>query len=132
MTSGQARAAYRASSARAAGSSDYFCLTPVGVRAGYLSPALLGTLSGVARRALAGRVVWATTANPIYASDGIRPGATQAAAIARFRHVFRLGPWYLSADGGVLKIGHGVVEEVGVANRALIADPAARRLLGLV
>jgi hypothetical protein len=136
MTRRASRLAYTHSSARGRRSEEYFCLTPIGVRAGYASPRLLRTLPRSERRQLAGRVVWASTANPFYAVAGIRPGATLSAA----RHALRLGKkivigrndWYLgplSRATAVLKVRRGIVEEVGIADSRLTRTRRAQRTL---
>jgi hypothetical protein len=70
--------------------------------------------------------VWASTSNPRYAIHGVRPGALLKAASRRLRlgQVLRIGlnDWYLAPDGSVtavLKVRRGVVEEIGIAERAL-------------
>jgi hypothetical protein len=67
-------------------------------------------------------VVLALTANRFYALRGVRPG-TRLATVARHLRVgrsFHVGrnTWYLTAGRrirGVLKVRHGVIEEIGVA-----------------
>jgi hypothetical protein len=126
MTRAEAHAAYEHSTNRGKSYEDFFCLTPIGVRVGYASPALLKTLSQVERRRFKGRVVWASTSNKYYDLHGIRPGATLAGAREHLRLTgpFNVGlnTWYLTLDGsstGVLKVRHGIVEEVGIADKAL-------------
>jgi hypothetical protein len=127
MTRAQARRAYRRSSDRGRRYEDFFCLTPIGVRVGYASPKLLRTLAPRQRRRWAGRVVWASTSNPYYALQGIRPGA-QLARAARRLHTgkgFHIGAnwWYFApyAKGAraLLKVRRGTVQEIGVASAAL-------------
>jgi uncharacterized protein len=127
ITRARARTAYVSSSRRGARYEDTFCLTPSGVRVGYASPALLGTLPRRSRAKLRGRVIWATTSNPFYALHGVRQGATVAAARRRLRlsAPFRAGPsvWYLAPNGdsmGLLKVRQGIVAEVGIADRPLL------------
>jgi hypothetical protein len=122
MTRTQARKAYPRSTKHHSRYEDFFCLTPVGVRVGYASPKLLRSVPRGRRAALAGRVVWVSTANPYYTLRGVTPGAALAAARRRVKlgRPFHLGAntWYLVADGsstGVLKVRRGVVQEVGVA-----------------
>lgn len=116
---------------------DFFCTTANGIRTGYASPALLRSLSRAQRRRVQGRVILALTANPYYALRGVRQG-TRLAAVARRLRVgpgFQVGlnRWYLTPDGssrGVLKVRHGIIEEIGVADRRLTANRrAARRFL---
>jgi hypothetical protein len=126
MTREEARRAYRHSSDRGERYEDFFCLTPIGIRVGYASPKLLATLPAPGRASVRGRVVWASTSNPRYAIMGVRPGAVLEAASRRL-HVGKVLPiglndWYLAPAGSVtavLKVRHGVVEEVGIADRAL-------------
>ncbi|MDQ6779409.1 MAG: lipase family protein [Actinomycetota bacterium] len=126
ITRAQARKAYRSSSHRYAKYEDFFCLTPIGVRVGYASPKLLKSIPRARRAALAGRVVWVSTANTYYSLRGVSPGATVAAARKRLKlgKPFRLGAnyWYLVANGsstGVLKVRRGVAEELGIAEQQI-------------
>jgi hypothetical protein len=79
-------------------------------------------------------VVWASTASAYYAIRGIRPGATLASARKRLRTgaAFHIGRnyWYMARDGSstaVLKVRHGIVEEIGSANRQLTESRKAQR-----
>jgi alpha-tubulin suppressor-like RCC1 family protein len=132
MTRRQARGAFAHSSDRGQPYEDFFCLTPNGVRVGYASPKLIVALPP-RDRGIAGRVVWMSTANRYYALDGIRPN-TPLAAAAR---VLRLGPalhiglnyWYLAPAGpvtAVLKVRHGVIQEIGIADKRFTATRAMR------
>jgi hypothetical protein len=134
ITRKQARHEFSHSSNRGKRYQDFFCLTPIGVRVGYASPKLLRTLSASVRARVSGRVIWASTASPFYALDGIRPGATLAAAKRRLHlgKVLRIGfnDWYLGRAGtvtAVLKVRHGVVDEVGIADRGLATGRRAQR-----
>ena len=126
MTRTQARRAYTHSSTRGYKYEDFFCLTPIGVRVGYASPKLLKRLPGEAGKQLQGRVIWASTSSGYYSLDGIRPGATVAAARNRLKlagpfHV-GLNYWYLAPFGSstaVLKVRVGIVEEIGIGNKQL-------------
>jgi len=130
----QARKAYTHSSNRGNAYKDYFCLTPIGVRVGYASPKLLANLSPSEQKQLAGRVVWASTSSGYYALGGVRPGATVTAARQRFNlgapfHV-GLNYWYLAPHGvvtAILKVRHGIVQEIGIANARLTSKRAAER-----
>jgi kumamolisin len=126
MTRKQARRAYKHSSDRGKRYEDFFCLTPIGVRVGFASPALLKALRRSERRKLSGRVVWVSTASAYYALDGVRVGATVGAAgkLLKLGTAFQIGKnrWYLPANGnstGVLKVRNGIVEEVGITYRQL-------------
>jgi ABC-2 type transport system ATP-binding protein len=116
---------------------DFFCPARGGIRVGYPTPALLRALSGRERRRVRGRVVLVLTANRHYALRGIRPGSRLTAARRRLRlgHGFQIGlnRWYLTtADRaqGVLKVRHGQVKEVGIANPALTGRRLAAKFLG--
>jgi hypothetical protein len=119
-------------------SMDYLCLTGGGIRVGYPSAALLRSLSPSERARTAGRLVLVLTSNPIFALDGVRPGARLAAAARRLRLgrgiQIGLNTWYVVASrtvNGVLKIRHGVVQEIGLVDRRLTSGRAqSRRLLG--
>jgi hypothetical protein len=134
MTRAQARKAYTQSSNRHSRYEDFFCLTPIGVRVGYASPKLLRTLPRRRRPALESAVVWISTANPYYALRGVTPGATVAAASRRVRlgKPFHIGAnsWYLVSNRsatGVLKVRHGIIEEIGIAERQLTRSRRADR-----
>jgi hypothetical protein len=114
---------------------DDFCLLAGwGIRVGYPSGKLLGALSPAQRPGLNGRIVLALTANPFYALDGVRPGM-RVAKVARRLHLGRavhigLNFWYIApgrAANGVVKVRHGIVEEVGIANARLTRGRAAQQ-----
>jgi hypothetical protein len=137
MTRKAARRAYRRSSTRGHRNLEFFCLTPNGIRVGYASPALLRSVPGKLRARLNGRVVLALTANPRYAVHGVHPGARLRTVAKRLRagpayHV-GLNFWYLvraAKSSGVLKVRHGRIEEVGIADPRLTRNRAvARRFL---
>ncbi len=130
----QAERAYRHSSNRGTRYQDFFCLTPIGIRAGYGSPKLLDALSSHQRKALQQRVIWISTASPFYAIDGVRPGASVAAAATSLKlgTPFRIGAnqWYLAPAGratAVLKVRGGIVQEIGIATRQLTKTRHAQR-----
>ena len=132
-TRAQAARAYTHSSNRGKQYEDFFCLTPIGVRVGFASPALLHTLPKSEQGKLAGRVIWASTSSAYYTIDGIRVGATVAAAGLKLKltgpiHV-GLNDWYIAPNGAstaVLKTRHGVIEEIGIGDKSLTGTPAAR------
>jgi hypothetical protein len=106
---------------------DDFCLAGGwGIRVAYSSAKLLASLSTAQRARTLGRIVVALTANPYYAFDGVRPGTLLSAAARRVKlerpfHV-GLNSWYLapgSASTGVLKVRKGIVQEIGIAAKAL-------------
>jgi hypothetical protein len=134
MTRAQARHAFTKSTNRGEAYIDFFCLTPRGVRAGYASPKLLKTLPKAQRKKLADRVIWASTSNGFYNVRGIRPGATLTAAKAALPggNYFRVGAnyWYLApngADTAVLKLRAGVVQEIGIGEKALTKGLKAQK-----
>ncbi len=136
MTRVRARDAFVSSSRRGRRNMDFFCLRPNGIRVAYPSAAILRHLSGRTRRRIRNRVVLALTANPDYALLGVRPGDALGPVAGRLHtgSGFRIGRnrWYVlpaGASRGVLKVRHGVIEEIGIANRSLTSGRGARRLL---
>ncbi len=132
-TRAQVRHAYTKSSDRHKRYEDFFCLTPIGVRVGYASSKLLDTLPRHERAALTDRVIWASTSSAYYTLDGIRVGATVAAAakVLKLTGPLTVGAndWYLAPNGGstaVLKVRHGIINEIGVGDRALTATHKAQ------
>ncbi len=132
MTRAQARRAYKHNSDRGKRYEDFFCLTPIGVRVGYASPKLLKTLPAGQRAHVQGRVVWASTSNRFYSLHGVRPGARLAVAARRLRigHGFHVGLnwWYFAPNGSstaLLKVRHGIAEEIGIAEKTLTGDRRA-------
>ncbi len=134
MTHAQVHRRYRFSSDRGKRFEDFFCVAPVGVRVGYASPRLLRGLSRSLRVRYRGRVVWISTSDRIYSARGVRPGAR----LSRARRQLHLGPgihvglnwWYFgpASDARVLvKVRHGVVEELGIAVGALTTTRAEQR-----
>jgi hypothetical protein len=115
---------------------DFFCLSPIGIRVAYPSRTVLRSLSRRAQRRVRGRAVLALTANPHFALRGAHPGA-RLAPVAKRLHVsrgIRIGrnTWYVLPAGpsrGVLKVTHGVIEEIGIADKSLTATRAATRRL---
>jgi len=137
MTRGRARSRFARGSTRGRRYMDFFCPAHNGIRVGYATPALLHGLSHSERRRLQGRVVVVLTSNRHYALRGVRPGA-RLAKVARHLKVGRgfhvgLNWWYLAPNGssrGVLKVRHGVIDEVGIATARLTQSrPASRRFL---
>jgi hypothetical protein len=134
MTRARARQAYTHSSNRGKRYEDFFCLTPIGVRVGYASPKLLGALPRHQRKALRGRVVWASTSDIYYALKRIRPGATVRTArrYIKLEKAFHVGlnTWYLAPDRrctDVLKVRRGIVEEIGIGDKRLTRSRRADR-----
>jgi hypothetical protein len=114
---------------------DNFCLYGGwGIRAGYPSTKLLRTVSAKARGRLSGRIVLALTVNPYYALGAARPGMALAAIAKHLRvgRPIRIGrtSWYLVPGGasqGVLRVRGGIIQEVGIANKALTHGHSAQR-----
>jgi hypothetical protein len=136
MSRSQAHQAFSKSSRRGFKDKEFFCLTPHGVRVGYASQKLIGSLSRSEQRKLQSSVVWISTDNARYAVKGIRAGATLAAAKRALPHgfYFRVGKnnWYLAPAGaatGVLKVRHNLVEEIGIADKQLTTSHKADRTL---
>jgi 6-phosphogluconolactonase (cycloisomerase 2 family) len=134
MTRVQARHAYTRSSNRGKRYQDFFCLTPIGVRVGYASAKLLATVPKRERKSLAGRVIWASTASAYYAANGIRVGATVGAAgkALKLTGPIKIGAndWYVSRERSstiVLKVRSGLIQEVGIGDRALTVGAKAQR-----
>jgi hypothetical protein len=106
---------------------DDFCLFGGwGIRVAYPSARLLKSQPHGRRGKLAHRIVIALTANPFYALDDVRPGATLAEARSQLHlsKVFHIGlnDWYVASRpvaDGVLKVRHGIVQEVGLVNKRL-------------
>ncbi len=105
---------------------EFYCVTPIGIRAGYPSNTFLRSLSRRLRQAVNGRTVLLLTANRHYALRGVRPGARLAKVRKRLKvgRPFRIGQntWYLTPNGasrGLIKVQHGVIEEVGIADKQL-------------
>jgi hypothetical protein len=138
MTRTAARRAYRSSSTRHHQYMDFFCVRPNPIRVGYASPKLLRSVPRGQRAHLKGRVVLVLTASRFYALHGVRP-RTRLAKVAKrlhVRHAFHVGLnfWYLAPNGkrstGILKVRHGVIQEIGVASRAVTwGRPISRRYL---
>jgi predicted acyl esterase len=137
MTRAAARRAYRLNSTRGHRNLEFFCLTPNGIRVGYASNGLARSLPRRQRAGATGHVVLALTANPRYALRGVHPGTRLRTVAKRLKagrayHV-GLNFWYLPPAGkttGVLKVRHGRIAEVGIADRRFTRTRAvARRFL---
>ncbi len=136
MTRTQARRTYSKHTTRGKQFQDFFCLTPMGVRAGYPSPVELSSLPKSQRAKFKNRVVWISTANPFYAFHGVRAGESLALAqkVLHTSAPIKVGQnlWYLARAGGytiVLKVREGVAQELGVAGNALTKTRAAEIVL---
>jgi hypothetical protein len=122
----QARKAFAHSSKRGQRYEDFFCLTPIGIRVGYPSPKILEVLPARERSKYAGRVIWISTSSAHYALDGIRPGASVAAATKKLKlgkaFVIGINDWYFAPAGSataIFKARDGLIEEIGIADKEL-------------
>ena len=113
MSQARVRRALAGSTRRLRHGMDFFCLRPAGIRVGYARETAVLLL----------------TADRSSRLRGIQPGEALATAARRVALTgpFRVGlnAWYLLSNGrsrGVLKVRHGRVEEVGIANRSLTSD----------
>jgi hypothetical protein len=138
MTRAQTRSHFARASTRGRQNMDFFCPARGGIRVGYASAALLRPFPAATRSRLRGRAVLILTANRHYSLKGIRPGVRLTAAVARRLRAGRgygvgRNTWYLVKDGGnrgVLKVQHGRIGEVGLANGRLVTTrPRAARFL---
>ncbi len=130
MSRTAARRAYTRSSSHRRVNMDYFCLTPIGVRIGYGLGKVARRFSAAQQHQFGGKVVLMLTSNTFYSLRGVLPGMKLATARRRVKlsRGIRIGAntWYLfaaNASRGVLKVRHGVVQEVGLAPKALTARP---------
>ncbi|HWD75064.1 MAG TPA: prolyl oligopeptidase family serine peptidase [Solirubrobacteraceae bacterium] len=134
MTRRQARSRFPASSTRRHRYMDFFCPARRGIRVGYASPPLLRSLPRGARRPLSGRVVLILTAALDYSLRGAHV-RTRLARVARRLHTgtpidVGRNRWYvvpIGAGHGVLKVQHGVIAEIGIANKRLTTGRRAAR-----
>ena len=132
MTRARARRLFVRFSTRGERYMDFFCPAHHGIRVGYPSPELLRSLSPAERPRVRGRAVLALTASPHFALRGVRPGARLNAVARQLRigNGFHIGLnwWYLVPNGssrGVLKVRHGIIEEVGIADKQLLTNRQA-------
>ena len=131
MTRARARSRFVRTVTRGGRYMDFFCLAGIGIRAGYPSPNLLRTLPRRGRAHVRGRVLL-LTANRYYSLRGALPGMRLAAVARRLGvgKAFHLGlnSWYLARGGqsrGVLKVRHGKIQEIGIAEKELTSTRAA-------
>ena len=134
----QARAAYAAagSNDRSTSDTDSFCLTPIGIEAGYAPIGLLSPLPKSERAQLQERVVWISTANAHFAIDRIAPRAALSAAERALPHGTLLTiageQWYLARAGSataVIAARNGTVQSLAIASRQLTSTFKADRAL---
>jgi FG-GAP repeat len=114
---------------------DNFCLYGGwDIKAGYASSSLIK--SAHARKSLKGRVALLLTPNPYYSLGTAHPGATFSSP-AKKLHAGKpvhegATLWYFTSAGGaegVLEVKSGVIQEVGLATKALAGNPKARARL---
>ena len=136
MTQSRARQILTHSSTRGHRYWDFFCLKPVGIRAAYPSPQLLKALPRRERAGLKGRIVLLSTSDHLYALRGVKPGTRLRTVAKRLKakRPIKIGrnDWYLVPDGssvGVLKVQHGVIEEVGIATKRAASNSKLGRTL---
>jgi hypothetical protein len=126
MTRARARSTLPRFTTRGRHDMDFYCLARgPGIRAGYPSTILIRGLSRSEAARLRGRAILILTATKFYALDGVRVGQRIAAIAARRvgqQYQIGLNTWYLTPNGqsrGVLKVRHGVIEEIGIADNRL-------------
>jgi hypothetical protein len=114
---------------------DFFCLAPIGIRAGYANVKMLRGLPRARRHGLGGRIVILLSSDRRYSLHGVHPGARlrKVARQLRISRVIRIGAnaWYITSNGsshGVIRVRHGVIMEVGIANKFLTRNYSATRL----
>jgi hypothetical protein len=105
-------------------------------RLGYPSTRLLTKFTARLRARLRGRVMLVMTSDRRYALDQIKPGTRTAAARRRLAHLqhFKIGrtTWYVIRSAhatGVIKVQHGTVQAIGIANRSLTKTRVTQRRL---
>ena len=114
---------------------DFYCQTSAdGIRAFYPSPTLLRTLLRSHSRSYRNRIVVALTAGRRYALRGVHPGAKlhKVSGHLKVGRAYHVGKnfWYVIANGpsvGVLKVRHGVIQEVGIASKVLARTLSDRK-----
>ena len=113
----------------------FYCLNGRGIRAGYPSNKLLRSLPAAQRARTKNRAVLLLTANRHYTLNGVRQG-TKLSSVAKQLHAGRgytigLNTWYLvpfnHAAVGLLKVRHGVIEELGLVLHSLTGGRARNR-----
>ncbi len=106
-------------------STDNYCLYQgKGIRVVYASAKFLGPAGGAI--GVKGHAVLAMTANPFYSLDGVRHGTRLATAARHLKlgKAIQIGrnDWYVIAgarSSRILKVRHGVIIGIGIANRQL-------------
>jgi hypothetical protein len=119
---------------------DFFCLSPIGIRAAYPSPQLEALLRPSQRQRVHGRIILLLTANPYYVLDGVQPGERLVVLSKRVRigrrHRIGLNDWYVFGNGasrGVLEVRRRTIEEIGIADVSITRTALeVKRLLNML
>ena len=133
LTRGRARQMLPRFSVRSYHTDDFCLSSGQGIRVGYASAKLLGSMPQARLAKVDGKIVLALTANPYYNLNDVTPGTRLATATHRLKlgKVIQLGlnGWYVipgASSNGVLKVRHGIIQEVGIANKQLTTGRAAQ------
>jgi hypothetical protein len=146
MTRARVRRLFPSFTTRAHLYMDFLCPQHLGIRVGYPSSRLLAALPAAERSHIRTKAVLILTAAPRYSLQGAHPGSAFQAARQHLMlgAPYRVGTdaWYVAADGGVLNVRGGRVQEVGIADPTLtrtrsttlrfltsFSDPASSRRL---
>jgi 6-phosphogluconolactonase (cycloisomerase 2 family) len=132
-TKAEAKAALPGARLHASGGTESFCLDPADITIGFPDRALNRLLRITP---LAGHIVWALTANPLYRYRGIGPGLTLSAAEHRLGTgtVKQRGAtvFYLARTPSstiVIVARNQVVQRIGIADNRATASPDLRAAL---
>jgi hypothetical protein len=106
---------------------DFYCLSPRGLRAGYTPTSILNRLPARYRKRYLDATILLSTADHRYALHGVHPDTRFTPEIARRLGIGRpyaigANTWYLDNNGpshGIIKVHHGLVEEVGIIDKRL-------------
>jgi hypothetical protein len=134
MTRARARHRLTHFSTRGRRAWDFFCLAPVGIRAGYANAKMLRGLRRAQRSGLGGRIVILLSSDRRYSLRGVHTGARlrKVARQLRISRLIRIGAndWYITPNGAsheVIRVRHGVIQEIGIANKFLTRNYSAAR-----
>lgn len=132
----QAQVAYGGGAARGHSFQLFYTLSEGGIRVGAATPKVLASLSPKERKALRGRIVWASTWSDHYRISGLGMGSRRAQVEAKLPRgqLLTIGKnqWYLAAARGVtavFKLDGGRVTELGIALKQLTGSRGADRAL---
>jgi hypothetical protein len=139
MNRPRARAAYRGRVETSRGAVDAVCLTPVSLHIGYPTATLLKTKTKAAATPRAGvnKVIWVTTASPLFSLDGIRAGE----AMSSLSSSLTLGTpvkvgtatWYVfgrtTTSVALILVRGGIVQQIGIADSQFARSPRSARVL---